>query len=157
MIYINVGEMCFIPMNIQNELFNCVRQLRRQHLSYVVSTFSTSIRLLSPFFIKHCILPPSFSLFLSLCLSSRSVVPHPVILISGLEMLMLSSCNPKFFAVRNVHCPGNTTSPSDHFYTDAVMPSSDHCRTQAIMPPSGHYCTETVAPSSEHYCIDIVQ
>ena len=27
-IYLNVGEMCFIPMNIHIEQFNCVRQLR---------------------------------------------------------------------------------------------------------------------------------
>ena len=65
-IYTNAGEMCFIPMNVHNELFNGVRQLRWQHLSHVVSTFSTSIRLLSSFFIKHCTLPPSFSLFLSI-------------------------------------------------------------------------------------------
>ena len=65
MIHKNVGEMCFIPMNIHNELFNGVRQLRWQHLSPVVSTFSTSIRLLSSFFIKHC---TNFSLFLSTCL-----------------------------------------------------------------------------------------
>ena len=51
MIYINVGEMCFIPMNVHNELFNGVRQLRWRHLSPVVSAFSTSIRLLSSFFI----------------------------------------------------------------------------------------------------------
>ena len=49
---------------------------------------------------------------------------------------MFSSCNPKFFAVRNIHYPVNTSS--DHFHTDAVVPSSDHCRTQAILPPSGH-------------------
>ena len=36
MIYINVGEMCFIPMNVHNELFNGVRQLRWRHLSPVV-------------------------------------------------------------------------------------------------------------------------
>ena len=86
MIYIIVGEMCFIPMNVHNELFNGVRQLRWQHLSPLVSTFSTSIRLLYSFFIKHGIPPPSFSLFLSLCLSSLSVVPHPVFLISGLSL-----------------------------------------------------------------------
>ena len=37
--YINVGEICFIPMNVQVESFNgvchCVRQLRWQHLSPV--------------------------------------------------------------------------------------------------------------------------
>ena len=49
MIYINVGEMCFIPMNIHNELFNGVRQLRWQHLLPLVSTCSTSIMLLSSF------------------------------------------------------------------------------------------------------------
>ena len=26
--YINVGELCFIPMNVHNELFNGVRELR---------------------------------------------------------------------------------------------------------------------------------
>ena len=41
LIYIHVGEMCFIPMNVHNELFNGVRQLRWQYLSPVVSTFST--------------------------------------------------------------------------------------------------------------------
>ena len=49
MIYINVGEMCFTPMNIHNELFNGVRQLRWQHLSPVVSTFSTFLNLYPPF------------------------------------------------------------------------------------------------------------
>ena len=32
MIHINVGEMCFIPMNVHNELFNGVLQLRWQQL-----------------------------------------------------------------------------------------------------------------------------
>ena len=32
MIHINMGEMCFIPMNVHNELFNGVRQLRCQQL-----------------------------------------------------------------------------------------------------------------------------
>ena len=45
---INGGEMCFIPMNVHNELLNGVRQLRWQHLSPVVSTLS---RLLSSFFL----------------------------------------------------------------------------------------------------------
>ena len=69
MIYINVGEMWFIPMNVYNELFNGVRQLRWQHLSPVVSTLSTSSRLLSFFFLKHCILPPSSLSVPSICLS----------------------------------------------------------------------------------------
>ena len=72
----------------------------------------------------------------------------------GLEMLKFSSCYPKFFAVRNIHYPVNTSS--DHSHTDAVVPSSDHCRTQAVLPPSGHYCIETVPPSGDHYCMDIV-
>ena len=33
LIYLNVGEMCFIPMNIHSEQFNRVCQLRWQHLS----------------------------------------------------------------------------------------------------------------------------
>ena len=50
MLYIDVVEMCFIPMNVHNELFNGVRQVRWRHVSPVVSTFCTSIRLLSSFF-----------------------------------------------------------------------------------------------------------
>ena len=82
MIYINVGEMCFIPMNVHNELFNGVRQLRWRHqvLSPVVSTFSTSILLF------HIALHPLF-LSLSVHMSlSLSVVLHPVFLISGLSL-----------------------------------------------------------------------
>ena len=80
-LYINVGEMCFISP------YNGVCQLRWQQLSLVVSTFSTSIRLLYSFFIKHCILPPGPSLFLSLSVHlSLSVVPHPVFPISGLSL-----------------------------------------------------------------------
>ena len=100
---------------------------------------------------------PSFSLFLSLCLSSLSVVPHPVFLISGLSMRFgdvdVFSCNPKLFAIRHIHCSVNPSS--DHFHTDALVPSSDHCRTETVLPPSDHYYIETVAPSGDHYCIDI--
>ena len=65
-------------------------------------------------------------------------------LFNGLEMLMFSSCNPKFFAVRHIHYTVNPSS--DHFHTDAVVPPSDHCRTNAVLPPSDHYCIETVVP-----------
>ena len=83
MIYINVGEICFIPMNVHHELFNGVRQLRWQHLSPVVSTFSTSIRL---FLLFHIALHPHFfSLSVHMSLS-LSMVPHPVFLISGLSL-----------------------------------------------------------------------
>ena len=54
MIYINVDEICFNPMNVHNELFNgdgVNKKLRWRHLSSVVLTFYTSIRLLSSFFI----------------------------------------------------------------------------------------------------------
>ena len=63
MIYINVGEMCFIPMNVHNELFNGVRQLRWQHLSPKVSISSTSIKLLNPPFSQSTAssVPLSFS------------------------------------------------------------------------------------------------
>ena len=102
--------------------------------------------------------PPSLSLFLSLCLSSLSLVTHPVFLIRvipwGLEMLMFSSCNQKFFAVRHIHYPVNPSS--DHFLADAVVPSSDHCRTETLRPPSDRYCIVSVAPSGDHYGIDIV-
>ena len=84
MIYINVGEMCFIPMNVHNELFNGVRQLRWRHLSPVASTCSTSIRLLSSFFIIIALHPYCLSLSIHMSLS-LSVVSHPVFLISGLS------------------------------------------------------------------------
>ena len=86
MVYINVGELCFIPINVHNELFNGVRQLSWQHLSPVVSTFSTSIRLLSSFFINTAsYLPLSLSFCPSVFLS-LSVVPHTVFLITGLSL-----------------------------------------------------------------------
>ena len=144
-----IGEMCFIPMNIHNELLNDVRQLRWQHLSPVVSTFSTSIRLLSSVFIKHCIVPPSFYLVLSICLS-LAVVPHPVFLISGLS---LRFGDDVFFLQSKVLCPDTcihypVNPSSDHFHNDAVVPSSDHCRTETVLPPSDHYCIESVTTAS---------
>ena len=71
-------------------------------------------------------------------------------------MLMFSSCNPKFFAVRHIHYPVNPSS--NNFHTDTVVPSSDQCFTEAVglLPPSDHYCIETVAPSGDHYGIDLV-
>ena len=67
MIYMNiVGEMCFIPTNVTTVQWYSSAQMA--HLSPVVSTFSKSIRLLSSFFIKRCILPPDFSLFLPICI-----------------------------------------------------------------------------------------
>ena len=55
-------------MKVHNELLNGVRQLRWQHLSPVVSTFSTSIRLLSYFF-RKALHPSSLPLSLSFCAS----------------------------------------------------------------------------------------
>ena len=81
MIYITVGEMCFVPINVHNELFNSVRQLRWQHLSPVVSTLSTPITAFILLFHK-ALHPPS--LFLSLCLAFLSF--HHVFLISGLSL-----------------------------------------------------------------------
>ena len=129
MIYIHVDEMCFILMNVHNELFYGVRQLRCQHLSPVVSTFSTSIRLLSSFFIQHCVLHSSSSLCLSICLTfcgTPSSFPNNYLwsFPAVLEMLMFSSCNPKFLAVRHIQYPLYPVNPSsDHFHTDAVVPS----------------------------------
>ena len=50
---------------------------------------------------------------------------------------MFSSCNPKFFAVRHIHYPVN--SSNDYFHTDAVVPSSDHGRTDIVLPPNDDY------------------
>ena len=71
-----------------------------------------------------------------------------------LKMLMFSSCNPKFFAVRHIHYPVNPSS--DPFHTDAVVSSSDHCRTDTVLPPSDYYYIGTVAPPGDHYCIYII-
>ena len=113
-------------------------------------------RLLSSFFITHChcILPPSLLSFCPSVSLSLYVVPHPVFLVyfpCGWEMLMFSSCNSKFFAVRHIHYPMN--SSSDQLHTDAIVPSIDHFRTETVLPPSDHYCIDTVVPSSDHCCI----
>ena len=94
------------------------------------------IRLLSSFFIKHCIHHSSFSVHLSLSLS-LSVVPHPVFLISGLS---LRFGDVDVFFLQSKVC------------SYAVVPSSDHCRTEIVLSPSDHYCIETVVPSSAHCC-----
>ena len=67
---------------------------------------------------------------------------------------MFSSCNPTLFSIRHSHYPVNLFS--DHFPTDAVVPSSYSCRTETVLPPSDTYCIETVAPSGGQYCVDIV-
>ena len=107
-------------------------------------------------FFHEALHPPHLSL--SFCLSYLSVVPHPVFLIRGISLrfgdVNFSSCNPNFFAVRNIHYPVNTSS--DHFHTETVLPYSGHCRTHTLLPPSGRYCIETVGPSGDHYCIDIL-
>ena len=98
MIYINVGEMCFILINVHVEHSSMCSMV-------FVSTGGSTFRLLFQhfyiyqavilLFMEHFIVPPSFPLFLSICFS-LSVVPHPVFLISGCgsEMLMFSSCHP---------------------------------------------------------------
>ena len=86
------------------------------------------------------------------------MVPYPVFLISGLslrlDMLMFSSCNLQFFAVRHIYYSVNPSS--DHFHTSAVVPSSAHCCTETVAPSGDHCITETVSPSIDHYYIDIV-
>ena len=64
---------------------------------------------------------------------------------------MFSSCNPKFFAVRYIHCPMNP-SCDPTCCSSAVY----HGRAEAVLPPSDHYCIGIVAPSGDLYCIDIV-
>ena len=83
MIYMNLGEMCFIPMNVHNELFNGVRQLRWRHISPVVSTFSTSIMQAVILLFHIALHPPVLSPSVHM---SLSVVPHPVFIISGLSL-----------------------------------------------------------------------
>ena len=70
---------------------------------------------------------------------------------------MFSSCNPKFFAVRHIHYPVNTSS--DHFHTDAILPSSDHCRTERgdffkfKVEQNGKYNTSEFAITSTSHTI----
>ena len=112
MTYINVGEMCFIPMNVHNELVNGVRQLRWQHLSPVVSTLSINIISQAFMLIFHDRLHPSFSFFLY-------VVLHPVFLISGLSLRFGDV--DVFFLQSKVLCSLTLSLSSDHFHTDAVV------------------------------------
>ena len=135
--------MCFIPMNVHNELFNDVRQLRWRHLSPVVSIFSTSIRLLSSFFII-ALHPPSLSLSVHMSLS-LSMVPHPVFLINGLSLRFgdvdVFFLQSRVFLLQHIHYPVNPSN--DYFHIDTVVPSSDHCHTEIVLPPSDHYCIES--------------
>ena len=114
-IYINVGEMCFITMNVHNEPFNGVR-----HAGQVAAPFACSFNIFYIYqdflFLFHKALHPP-SLFLSFCPSDALLFlwyPVPfsecVVFPCGLEMLMFSSCNPKFFAVRNIHYPVNIST-----------------------------------------------
>ena len=85
--------------------------------------------------------PPSpFSLFLSTCLSSLSVIP---------------SRFPNFHTDTVVpssdHCRTEAVcQPSDHYCIETVMPSGDHYYIDIVVPSSDHCCTETVLPSSDH-------
>ena len=143
MIYINVGEMTCGSFRWTYTI-NC--QLKWQHLSPVVSTFSTSSRLLSFFFLKHCILPPS-----SLSVPSMSRFLHPVFVISGLSLRFRDVDQCFLLAIQS-------SLQKDTFTIQwlAVNPSSDNFYTDAIVPSSDQYCIETVAPSGDHYCIAIV-
>ena len=82
------------------------------------------------------------------------MVPPPVFLISGISLR--SGDVDVFFLQSKVLCSWTHCLSSDHFQTDAVVPSSDHCRIETVLPLSEHYCIEPVAPSGDHYCIDIV-
>ena len=93
---------------------------------------------------------PSLLLSLSGHLShSLSVVPHPVFLISGLSLRIghvdVFFLQSKVLAVRHI-----LHHSSDHFHTDAVVPSSEHCCTETVLTSSDHYCIEIVAPSGDH-------
>ena len=86
MIYINVGEMCFIPINVHDRTVQWCSSAQMATPFACSSPFSTCIRVLSSFFTKDCILTPHFSLFLSMCLSLSFCGTHPVFLISGLSL-----------------------------------------------------------------------
>ena len=100
-----------------------------------------SIRLLSSFFIKYCIPPPSFSL--SFCPSaslSFGGTPHPIFLISGLSPLVGDV--DVFFLQSKVYT----------FTIQTVLASSDHYCIETDTSSGEHRFTETVPPSSDHYC-----
>ena len=96
--------MCFVPMNLYNELFNGVRQLRWQHLSPVVSTFSTS-------FCQAFIL-----------LFHLDTFTNPVN--SSTEHFHTDAVVPS-----SDHCRTDTVLPSlrDHYGTTTVASSGDYC------------------------------
>ena len=98
--------------------------------------------------------PSSFSLFLSICHSSLSVVAHPVFLISGLSLRFGDV--DVFFLQPKLICSSTHSLSRDHFLTDAVVPSSDHCRLGAVAPSGDHYSIDIVVPSSDHCCTDTV-
>ena len=58
------------------------------------------------------------------------------------------------FSVRHIHYPVNPSS--DHFHTEAVVPSRavDNAQRKCIIHGSG--AIETVLPPSDHYCIETV-
>ena len=157
MIYINVGEICFIPMNYT---MNCSMVFVSSdgtpfacsfNIFYIYQAFILLFHI-APSSLPFLSLSVHMSLFLSLSLTlpispSLSLflwylIPFSLLVVfpCGLEMSMFSSCNPKFFAVRHIHYSVNPSN--DHFHTDAVVPSSDHCRTEIVLPPSDHYCIE---------------
>ena len=108
--YINVGEMCLIPMNVHNGLFNGVRQL----LQWAKWPFACSFNIVYIYqafilLFHKALHPPALFLSVSVHLDlSLSVVPHPVFLISGLSLrlgdvdvffLQSSLCSFFFFSI----------------------------------------------------------
>ena len=130
----NPGSKRLIPMNVHNELFNGVRQLRWQHLSPVVSTFSTSIRLLSSVFLISGL---SCSLEILMFFTVRHI-QYPV--------------NPSSYHFHT----GAVVPSSDHCRTGTVLPPSDHYCIDIVAPSSDHYCIDRTVPSSDHCCIETV-
>ena len=83
------------------------------------------------------------------------MVAHPVFLISGLS-LRFGDVDVFFLQSKVRSLQLDTFISSDHFHTDAVVPSSDNFCTETVLPSSDHYCIETVAPCGDHFCINIV-
>ena len=109
MIYINVGEMCRIPINVRVQWtvqwcssaqmatpFAC-----RFNIFYIFQVFILLFhKPLHPD--PFLFLSLSVHLYISLSLFLWYTIPFLVVFPCGVEMLIFSSCNPKFFAVRHI-------------------------------------------------------
>ena len=134
--------MFFIPMNVHNELFDGVRQLRWQHLSPVVRlSCKMSIRLLSSLIFLWY--PTPFSP-LVVRFGDVDVFLFPDSKTSLAQWLQLAlACQQWANEVYRLVYQTDVISVAIQSSLQLDTFTSDHCSI------------DTVAPSCDHYCIDI--